>query len=210
MSDDNVEINRLRDDGAINDTEAGKVGLQGRSRRSGRRAITEWVVVIAIALVVAVLIRVFVAQTYYIPSTSMYPTLKAGERIVVNKLAYDLHGIGRGDIVVFSRPPAENCGGPPVPDLVKRVVGLPGDVISARGGFVYVDGRRLAEPWLPKVRTTFTSNFGPERVPSNDYFMMGDDRVNSCDSRSWGFVKGSLIVGKVDFVIWPLGEFHLF
>ena len=175
-----------------------------------RRALSEWGVVIVIAVAVAVLIRLFVAQTYFIPSTSMYPTLKAGDRIVVNKLSYHLHTINRGDIVVFKRPPAENCGGAPVPDLVKRVIGLPGNSISARHGIVYINGHVLAEPWLPKVNTTYTSTFGPEKVPAGEYFMMGDDRVNSCDSRSWGFVKKSYIVGKVDFIIWPLSSFHFF
>ena len=83
-----------------------------------------------VAVLVAVLLRAFVVQTFYIPSGSMEPTLQIGDRILVNKLSYHLHGVDRGDIVVFSRPPAENCGGPEVNDLVKRVIGLPGDVLS--------------------------------------------------------------------------------
>ncbi len=93
----------------------------------------ELVVVAVVAVGVAVLLRLFVVQTYFIPSLSMYPTLNMGDRIVVNKLSYDLHGVQRGDIVVFARPADENCGGPPVPDLVKRVIGLPGETIALRG-----------------------------------------------------------------------------
>lgn len=163
-----------------------------------------------VALVVALLVRTYVAQTFYIPSTSMYPTLKAGDRIVVNKLAFVIGSVQRGDIVVFRRPPAEHCGGPAVPDLVKRVIGMPGDVISASGGHVDIDGHRLAEPWLPHVSSTYTSTFAPVRVPKGEYFVMGDNRVDSCDSRYWGPVKSSYIVGKVDLIIWPLSQFRFF
>ena len=103
---------------------------------------------VVVAILVAVLLRTFVVQTFFIPSGSMEPTLKIGDRILVNKFSYHLHGVNRGDIVVFSRPPTENCGGPEVNDLVKRVIGLPGDTVSVSGGYVYVDGKRLDE-WLP-------------------------------------------------------------
>ena len=104
---------------------------------------------VVVAVLVAVLLRTFVVQTFYIPSGSMEPTLQIGDRILVDKLSYDLHGVHRGDIVVFGRPPAEECGGPEVNDLVKRVIGLPGEVLSLSGGYVYVDGKRLHETWLP-------------------------------------------------------------
>ena len=97
------------------------------------RWINEAIVVVVVAVLVAVLLRAFVVQTFFIPSGSMEPTLQIGDRILVNKLSYHLHGVDRGDIVVFSRPPTENCGGPEVNDLVKRVIGLPGDVVSVSG-----------------------------------------------------------------------------
>ncbi len=100
-------------------------------------------------MVVAVLLRTFVVATYSIPSGSMEPTLQIGDRIVVDKLSYHLHGVDRSNIVVFSTPPNENCAGPPVADLVKRVIGLPGETISLSGGHVYIDGHVLPEPWLP-------------------------------------------------------------
>ena len=142
----------------------------------------------------------------------MWPTLKVGDRIVVDKLAYHLHGVGRGDIIVFNAPVpvARDCG---TTDkvLVKRVVGLPGETISARDGTVYIDGRPLAQPWLPKHDPNVdTLTFAPVHVASNNYFVMGDNRMHSCDSRYWGTVTRSAIIGKVDMRIWPLDRVGLF
>ncbi len=176
-------------------------------RRRSHRWILEWIVVILVAVGVAFGVRTFVAQTYYVPSTSMWPTLKAGDRIVVNKLYGTIHV---GDIIVFKRPPAEDCGGPPVPDLVKRVVGLPGQTVSAHGGQVYITGKLLKEPWLPKGPQTYTRMSKPFTVPKGDYFVMGDNRVNSCDSRMWGPVKASYVVGKVFLILWPPSQFRYF
>jgi signal peptidase I len=182
--------------------------------------VREFLVVVVVAVGVAVLLRAFVVQTFSIPSGSMMPTLHIGDRIVVDKLAYDLHGVGRGDIVVFSRPPDEDCAGPPVADLVKRVIGLPGETISLSGkGYVLINGRRLDETWLPTVKqgTTYPGPSGhsfsldhPYKIPANHYFMMGDNRGDSCDSRFWGPISKSLIVGKVDIRLWPLTRFHFF
>jgi signal peptidase I len=125
--------------------------------------LRESAVVVVVAIAAAVLLRTFVVQTFFIPSGSMMPTLDIGDRIVVDKLSYDLHGVGRGDIVVFSRPPAENCAGPPVSDLVKRVIGLPGETISLSGsGYVLIDGKRLDETWLPTAQrgTTYPGPSG--------------------------------------------------
>jgi signal peptidase I len=194
------------------------VGPDATSRPS--HWIRETVVVVVVALVVAMALRLFVVQTYSIPSSSMDPTLKVGDRIVVDKLSYDLHGVHRGDVVVFARPADEHCGGPVVPDLVKRVVALPGETISLAGhGYVRIDGSRLGERWLPASRrgTTYPGPTGtpydlsqPYTVPAGDYFVMGDYRQDSCDSRFWGPIAGSLIVGKVDLRIWPLTHLHFF
>lgn len=178
--------------------------------RRSRRWMVEWGLIVVVAVVVAVLVRVFVFQTFFIPSTSMYPTLQPGDRIVVNKLS---GAPSTGQIVVFRRPPRENCGGPAVPDLVKRVIGLPGQTIQGKDGAVFIDGKRLAEPWLPAATyksSPVTSNFGPLTVPRGDYFMMGDNRTDSCDSRDWGPLPGSYIVGQVIMRIWPLGRIGFF
>jgi signal peptidase I len=184
------------------------------------RWLRELVIVVVVAVGLAVLLRTFVVQTFSIPSGSMEPTLNIGDRIVVDKLSYDLHGVGRGDIVVFARPPAEDCAGAPVSDLVKRVVGLPGETISLSGnGYVLINGKQLDETWLPKSvqGTTYPGPSGtayslqhPYKIPANHYFMMGDNRGDSCDSRFWGPIPKSLMVGKVDIRIWPLTRFHFF
>jgi signal peptidase I len=184
--------------------------------------LRETVVVVVVALVAALLLRTFVVQTFFIPSGSMEPTLQIGDRILVNKLSYHLHGVDRGDIVVFRRPADENCGGPPVADLVKRVIGLPGETISlstSPKGYVKIDGKRLDETWLPSSAqgTTYPGPAGPAYslakpyvIPPNDYFVMGDNRTDSCDSRYWGPISRSLIVGKVDLRVWPITHFRIF
>ncbi|MGH8980223.1 MAG: signal peptidase I [Acidimicrobiales bacterium] len=183
-------------------------GPRGRHRRRGRhRWLVEWAVIIVLALVAAFLVRTYVLETFFVPSTSMWPTLKDGDRIVVNKLYGTIH---TGDIIVFKRPPAEDCGGPPVPDLVKRVVGLPGQTVSAKNGNVYITGKRLSESWLPKGTQTRTTMQGSYTVPKGDYYVMGDNRVDSCDSRMWGPVKASYVVGKVFLIIWPPGRLRFF
>jgi signal peptidase I len=183
------------------------------------RWIVELVGVVVVAILVAVLLRTFVVATYSIPSGSMEPTLQIGDRIVVNKLSYHLHGVDRGNIVVFTTPPNENCAGPPVSDLVKRVIGLPGEIISLKDGNVYIDGRLLPEPFLPpSVRddtypgpsTAPYSLHQPYRIPPEEVYVMGDNRPESCDSRFWGPIHESTIVGKVDMRIWPLSRIGFF
>jgi signal peptidase I len=191
------------------------------ARPSARgRLIRQGLVVILVAVGVAVLLRAFVVETFFIPSGSMLPTLQIGDHIVVDKLSYDLHGVEPGDIVVFSRPADEDCAGPPVSDLVKRVIGLPGETISLNGrGYVEINGKRLDESWLPASvqGTTYPGPPGtafnlahPYKVPANHYFVMGDDRGDSCDSRFWGPISGSEIVGKVDLRVWPLSALSFF
>ena len=187
--------------------------------RKPNRWIVEVLVVVVIAIVIAFLLRTYVVATYSIPSGSMEPTLQVGDRIVVDKLSYDLHGVDRGNIIVFSTPPKENCAGPPVSDLVKRVIGLPGETISVSGGRVYINGKHLPEPWLPQSEKNATtpgpSSAGyalhrPYQIPSGYVYVMGDNRTLSCDSRYWGPIRESTIVGKVDLRIWPLSRLGLF
>jgi len=197
-----------RDDNGGGNGGGDGAGKNPPRRRRGRWLIEAGVVVVA-ALVVAVLLRLFVVQVFYVPSTSMQPTLKPGDRIVVDKLSFDLHSIATGDIIVFKRPPTEHCGGPPVPDLVKRVIGLPGERISSRGNTVLINGKVLPEPWLPKD-TPLGPPIPPTLVPANSYYVLGDNRADSCDSRYWGPVKRSLIVGKVVAIMWPPSQLHWF
>ena len=197
---------------------AGRAG-RGGQEQSGARRLFDVAVIVVVALAAALLVRTFVLQSFYIPSRSMEPTLQIGDRIIVNKLSYHLHGVGRGDVVVFARPPGEAavCSPPPVNDLVKRVIGLPGETISVAGGQVYIDGRLLPEPWLPAGTITQAgpgsapfSLSHPFHIPQGYYFVMGDNRTESCDSRYWGPIPRSLIVGKVDLRIWPLNRIAWF
>ena len=197
----------------------GDGGSRAAPAASRGRWLVEALVILLAALALTFLLRTFVVQTYSIPSGSMEPTLMIGDRIVVDKLSYHLHGVGRSDIVVFSTPPKENCAGPPVSDLVKRVIGLPGETVSLSGGRVYINGKVLAEPWLPPSEQASTapgpseapySLHRPFKVPANDAFVMGDNRTDSCDSRFWGPIRESTIVGKADLRIWPISKLHWF
>jgi signal peptidase I len=180
----------------------------------GYRALIEWTIIVMAVLLCTVLLRTYVVQSFSIPSLSMYPTLQVGDRIIVNKLSYHLHGVQRGDIVVFARPPLEDQE---YADLVKRVIGLPGETISSRGGHVYINGKRLNEPWLPPASADDTGALpgdphpqfnlpGPVKIPPGEYYVMGDNRTDSEDSRFFGPIPGSLIVGRAEFVAWPLSH----
>jgi signal peptidase I len=174
--------------------------------RPSRRAIVEWVVIIVLAVVAVLAIRTWAIEPFWIPSASMSPTLKDGDKVLVNKLAYDFHSVHRGDIIVFATPAAEKPLDPGVKDLIKRVIGLPGETIMARGGYVYIDGKLLAEPWLPKQDVGVTSSFGPVQIPAGYYFVMGDNRDDSSDSRVFGPIPRHLIVGRAFVRIWPVSR----
>ncbi len=180
---------------------------QPRVRR-GRWAL-EWAVVLLVALILAVGVRTYVAQMFYIPSGSMLPTLQVGERIVVDKVSYHLHAVHRGDIIVFSRPPLEQAD---YADLIKRVIGLPGDTVASVDGRVTINGKVLSEPWLPDpapqtlpspLAAPYSLNH-PYKVPPGEYYVMGDNRTDSEDSRYFGPIPGRLIVGKMAFKVWPV------
>ncbi len=181
---------------------------QGGRRRGGALGfLGEWVAIVAIAALAAIGIKTWVVQAFYIPSASMEPTLGIGNRILVDKLSYDLHSIHRGDIVVFARP-ANDGGDPTIKDLVKRVVGRPGETISSANGHVVINGRPLAEPYLPTG--TQTSGISTQTIPAGHYFVMGDNRTDSADSRVFGPIPGSLVVGHTVVRIWPPSRLHVF
>ncbi|MGH9297336.1 MAG: signal peptidase I [Acidimicrobiales bacterium] len=174
-----------------------------RPRRSGARRAAPWVAIVAIAAIVAIVLRAFVFQTFFVPSASMVPTLQPGDRMVVLKLG--LGNLHRNEIVVFHRPPADTTD-PNNEDLVKRVIGLPGETIWSVGNNVYINGKRLAEPYLPKNDPLGAQGIRRQTIPPNDYFVMGDNRDISYDSRYWGYVSRSSVVGEVVFLIWRNGH----
>jgi signal peptidase I len=164
---------------------------------------------IVLLVLIPLLFFLFVVRTYTVPTGSMTPTLPVGGWVVVDQLAYQFTSPHRGDIIIFTPPAAAHytCARTaPSEPFVKRIVGLPGDLISLRAGHVYIDNRRLAEPYLPSTTRTTPQYTDPVtglthsyRVPSGRYFVMGDNRSISCDSRYWGTIPTSAIEGRVDF-----------
>jgi signal peptidase I len=178
------------------------------------RSVLEWVGVILGALVVALLVKQFLFAAYYIPSPSMQPTLTDGDRIVVNKLSYRLHEVNRGDVVVFRKSNPEPDG---INDLIKRVIALPGETVEVVDGRVYIEGGLLLEPYLVANDSTGGFPLPPGcigaagsinrcTVPDGHVFVMGDNRRNSRDSRVFGPVPESNIVGRAFLRVWPLGD----
>ena len=204
------------DDTATPGVAGGVVGRTGANPGSGDtstrvlRFVLEWGLVLLVAIGVAFGMRQFVVGTYYIPSQSMEPTLMVGDRILVSKLSYHLHDVHRGDIVVFGRPPGE--ASPEIKDLVKRVIGLPGETISSGpNGEVLIDGKPIAQPWLtPSAKADPGPPIRTQTIPPNQYFVMGDNRGDSEDSRFFGTIPRSIIVGHVVLRFWPLNQIHVF
>jgi signal peptidase I len=191
------------------------------SARTRWRLLVELPVLVLIAAVVAVIVKAFVAQAFFIPSSSMEPQLQVGDRVLVSRVSYRLHEPRRGDIVVFGDQEVIDDGGdrfillqwgrdaleavglvrPEDSDLIKRVIGLPGERIEARAGTVFIDGRPLIEPYLPD--SVVQGDFGPVEVPDDHYFVLGDNRAFSADSRRFGPVPADAIVGRAIAIIWP-------
>ncbi len=208
----------LLDEAAVREAARQAAARREASRKEARdeervRSAIEWVAVVVGALVVALVVKTFLFQAFYIPSASMEPTLEKGDRVLVNKLSYDLHDVNRGDVVVFQLPDDE-VGPDGIKDLIKRVIGLPGDTIETRDGVVYVNDRRLDEPYLADGTVTGDPSDGsnPEivrqEVPEGRVFVMGDNRDNSHDSRysDRGPVPIDSIVGRAFVLVWPPGK----
>ena len=182
-------------------------------RRRRWRALAETALTIVIAVLVAGLLRAFAFQTFWIPTSSMWPTLSPHDRVVVQKAFFTWRDVREGDIVVFRHPLLDHCPGPPDADLIKRVIGLPGQTIYSSGSSIYVNGRLLPEPYLPRhdpPGPPIASSQHPYRVPSGEFYLLGDNRADSCDSRYWGPIKGTTIVGRAALLWWHHGHpvFH--
>ncbi len=185
------------------------------TRRRRRRLLIEWGVVLLVAAAVAILLRAFVVQAFFVPSPSMVPTLQEGDRILVIKTSLLTGPVKRGTIIVFHKPTIFPCsGGDDVEDLVKRVIGLPGETIWSVANTIYIDGKALNEPdWYRSGYAEVGSDpINKETIPAGDYFVMGDNRTDSCDSRVFGPIPSSSVVGQVEMIVWRNGHpyFHVF
>jgi signal peptidase I len=196
---------------------AGSTEPRERPKRSSSKTAIEWILLIGAALVIAVLVKTFLFQAFYIPSDSMVPTLKKNDRVIVNKLSYKFHNVHRGDIIVFSTPkgPDGQPIDPTIKDLVKRVIGLPGETVTEKNGHIFVNGTALKESYLPAGTVSDCASFQPQcfptgPLPADRYWVMGDNRAGSRDSRYFGAIKKSEIVGRVFVRIWPLNRLHIF
>jgi signal peptidase I len=182
---------------------------------------------VLVALAIAILVKTFLIQAFYIPSASMEPTLEIGDRVFVNKLAYDIGDLARGDVIVFANPHPEQLqergavgaflhwlgegigfAQPADEDFIKRVIGLPGETIEIRDNVVYIDGEPLDEPYLTDAARRSNGDFPETRIPPDQLFMMGDNRGNSADSRyGLGLVPVDKVIGRAFIVIWPPSQF---
>jgi signal peptidase I len=178
------------------------------------RIAIDWAVTIIGAILIVLALKQWIVNPYRIPSSSMEPTLHCArspgspgceahfsDRVLACRICLDFSSPSRGDIIVFKTPPeaAVKCGEGGT--FVKRLIGLPGDIVSERNGFVSINGTPLKEPYVQKDRRD--SRTGDWRVPKGDYFFMGDNRAQSCDSREWGSVPRGNLIGTVFFVYWP-------
>jgi len=161
--------------------------------------VKETLITIGIALVLALIIRAFILQTFYIPTGSMMPTIMPGDRVIALKFWYYFVPPKRGDIVVFKSPEEPKI-------LVKRLIGLPGDTVLIRDGKIYINGKLWKDKRIANIRYYAIGPYGvgEQKVPLGKYYMLGDNSENSDDSRFWGFVPRKNILGKVVFTYWPV------
>ena len=161
----------------------------------------EWSKIIIVAVIVVFLLRSFVFATSIVEGESMYPALEDGERIIFNKIVYIISSPQRGDIVIIQHPEK---------NYVKRVIGLPGETIEMKNHSLYIDGVEQDQNYIDDFEEKLTGNFGPITIPEDNYFVMGDNRAISKDSRNGlGFIQSSDIIGKSEFIIYPFQEWEI-
>ncbi len=193
--------------------EASELVSEEETGHSPGRVLRDWILVVVIALGAAFLVRVYVLQQFYISGPSMESTLYENNRVLVNKLSYRLHDIRRSDVVVFDR--ITTSGGVIAhDDLIKRVIGIAGDTVEIKDCKVLVNAKEIQEPYLDEsvlalpnaVERCRVIDMKPITVPKNQLFVMGDNRPESFDSRSFGTIPKHLVVGRAFAIVWPFGR----
>lgn len=177
--------------------ESGSTVTPSRQEKNKKKksSLREMIEVIVTALVLAFLIKTFIVGNFWIPSESMVPTIEVNDKVIVTNFSYWFEEPERGDVIVFKYPLDTKK------DYIKRCIGLPGETIEFRDSKLYVNGQLVAEPYLPEGLVF--EDYGPIEVPEGQYFMCGDNRNHSSDSRVWGFVEKRLIIGKAQVIYWP-------
>jgi signal peptidase I len=164
----------------------------------------EWVKILGVSIVLAVGIRHFIAEARFIPTESMLPTLQVDDRLIIEKVTFRFRTPERGEIIVFHPPEGLRRQQPDFNDaLIKRVIGLPGDTLQITGGQVYVDGEAIVEAYISEPPN---AEWGPAEIPEQSYFVLGDNRNRSNDSRFWGYVHDDDIIGRAVFRFWPINR----
>lgn len=161
--------------------------------------------ILAIAIILSLFIRGYVAEPRFIPSDSMFPTLEIGDRLVIEKVSYHLHPPQQGDIIVFQPPEVlQTQGYPRKQAFIKRIIGLPGEKLDIQNGQVYINDRAILEEYIAEPPNY--SLYQPVIIPDRQYFVMGDNRNNSNDSHVWGFLPQENIIGRAFLRFWPLSK----
>ena len=162
------------------------------------------------ALSIFVLVYVFLAQPHQVSGNSMSPTFHNGEYLLTNKLAYRTGAPNRGDVIIFRAPATAHCPTGGACDFIKRIIGQPGEEISLKGGHFYINGQLLPEPYLPEGLDTSGDYYLSENreitLAEDEYFVSGDNRHGSSDSRAWGPIKAKAIIGKAWVRYWPFSK----
>jgi signal peptidase I len=185
-----------------------------RNLPRGWRIAIDWIVTIVGAIAIVLAIKAWVVNPYRIPSSSMEPTLhcarpgsgceaRFSDRVLANRFIYHFRKPHRGDIIVFKTPPqaVQRCGAGGT--FVKRLIALPGETWEERNGYIYINGKKLIEPYIKRDRRDTATSYPARKIPQGMYFMMGDNRTQSCDSREWGPVPRKNLIGEVFAVYWP-------
>lgn len=186
------------------ETEKANGNILSKEKKSS--FLKDFILPLIIGLIIVYLLRVFVFGLYYVPSGSMIPHLEINDHVFATKFSYQLHDPKRYDVIVFDYPVEYKENGKEV-RYVKRLIGLPNETVEIKNNEIYINGKVIEDSF--RANDTDMSDFGPVTVGENEFFMMGDNRNHSNDSRIWGTVPRELLIGKVQLIYWPINRIGL-